>query len=122
MAAATAGVGKVALLPVTRGIEVERLAQAIDAPLQVQSFDALDPVVAENGNRTGLVLISPGTLRRDELDKVLHLLRVSPGPLLGLITYERERDPTTGLRPVFVRGRDEAKDAAGHVGDREPAS
>jgi hypothetical protein len=87
LAAATAGVGKVALVPAKPGLDVEHIARGLDAPLKVEPFDARTSG-GLNGSRSGLVLISPTTLRREELDQVVHLLRVSPGPLLGLVAYE----------------------------------
>jgi len=40
-----------------------------------------------NGTSTGVVLVSPDSLRKSELDDVKELLRVTPGPLLGVLTY-----------------------------------
>jgi hypothetical protein len=40
-----------------------------------------------NGGGMGLALVSPHTLKKTELDEAVHLLRMSPGPLLGVITY-----------------------------------
>ena len=47
-----------------------------------------------NGGGTGLALVSPPTLKKTELDEVRHLLRMSPGPLVGVITYVSAPDPT----------------------------
>jgi capsular polysaccharide biosynthesis protein len=40
---------------------------------------------------TGLVLVSPSVVKKAEIDDVSHLLRVARLPVLGLITYERQR-------------------------------
>lgn len=87
MAAKIAGVGKVGLLPARRDLDLEPLARGLDAGVQVQPFD-FQSSTGQNGSRTGLVLVSPTTLKREELEKVINLLRVSPGPLIGLVTYE----------------------------------
>jgi capsular polysaccharide biosynthesis protein len=47
-----------------------------------------------NGGGTGLVLVSPLTLKKAELDEVMHLLRMSPAPLVGVVTYAEERHAT----------------------------
>jgi len=43
-----------------------------------------------NGAGTGLVVLSPTALKKSELDEVKNLLKVNPGPLLGVVTYTRQ--------------------------------
>jgi hypothetical protein len=52
-----------------------------------------------NGGGTGLVLVSPVALKRNQLVDVNRLLGVSPAPVVGLITYER-RDRAPGQRQL----------------------
>ena len=49
------------------------------------------PVVAStNGaGSTGLVLVAPSTLKRSDLDPIVHLVAMTHWMLLGIITYER---------------------------------
>jgi capsular polysaccharide biosynthesis protein len=54
----------------------------------VRPFD-LHSASLVNGSTTGLVLVSPDALKKAQLDEVKDLLRVSPGPLLGVLTYGR---------------------------------
>jgi uncharacterized protein involved in exopolysaccharide biosynthesis len=47
-----------------------------------------------NGNgQTGLVLVTPSTVRRSELRSVMDWLTFSRSPLIGIITYEWQRIP-----------------------------
>jgi capsular polysaccharide biosynthesis protein len=52
----------------------------------VRPFDIRSDTLA-NGARTGLVVVSPNALKKAELDEVKNLLTMSPGPLLGVLTY-----------------------------------
>jgi uncharacterized protein involved in exopolysaccharide biosynthesis len=58
--------------------------------LRVRPFGLMDGR-SENGN-TALVLVSPSVVKKDEVDEVTHLLRLTGSPLLGLVTYERPRE------------------------------
>src|SRR6266542_3581435 len=62
-------------------------AGAYPAPLRIASFDAEHPPFS-NGSRSGLVLVSPTALKKDELSDVAHLVQASRLPLLGVITYD----------------------------------
>jgi capsular polysaccharide biosynthesis protein len=55
-------------------------------PGTVRAFD-VHSALPVNGSTTGLVLVSPDVLKKAELDEVKELLRVGPGPLLGVLTY-----------------------------------
>jgi capsular polysaccharide biosynthesis protein len=46
---------------------------------------------ATNGNVPGLVLVTPSTIKQAHVAAAVHLLRVSPAPLLGLVTYTPPR-------------------------------
>ena len=70
-------------------------SSGLDALAGSLSVDAADahgtPVM--NGVPTGLVLVAPDTVRRSELADTAHLLRISPAPLLGVITYPSRTRP-----------------------------
>jgi capsular polysaccharide biosynthesis protein len=110
LAAEAAGVDEVALLPVRRDVDLQRLVER----LQSTSANVLDAVPAEGaaGRRsrarirgfslesasavdergaTGLVLLAPSALKRTDVLDVGHLLRVTPMRLLGVITYPPAR-------------------------------
>jgi capsular polysaccharide biosynthesis protein len=53
----------------------------------VRPFDVRTASPSNGSTTTGLVLVSPDVLKKAELDEVKELLRVSPGPLLGVLTY-----------------------------------
>ena len=40
-----------------------------------------------NGSATGVVLVTPSTIKKTQVGATAHLLRVTPAPLLGLVTY-----------------------------------
>jgi uncharacterized protein involved in exopolysaccharide biosynthesis len=63
----------------SNGSKLERSAD-------VRAFDVRSSSLF-NGSATGLVLVSPDALKKNELDEVKELLRVAPGPLLGVVTY-----------------------------------
>jgi uncharacterized protein involved in exopolysaccharide biosynthesis len=56
---------------------------------RVRPFDIRESSLS-NGGGTGLALVFPTALKKTELESVRHLLRVSPGPLLGVVTYRGE--------------------------------
>jgi uncharacterized protein involved in exopolysaccharide biosynthesis len=65
-----------------------------------------------NGGGTGLALVSPPTLKKSELDEVVHLLRMSPGPLVGVITYTPGPGYSSHDRPVVDALPEEARATA----------
>jgi capsular polysaccharide biosynthesis protein len=69
------------------GMEHEAADVAPSSPdFHVRPFNVRQ-LAMSNGGGMGLALVSPSTLKKTELDEVVHLLRMSPGPLLGVITY-----------------------------------
>ena len=97
MATKAAGVKSVGLMAVRPPeLDVPALAKrfatngsnggSLVQPESVRPFD-VESSSLFNGAATGLVLVSPDALKRTELDEVKELLRVAPGPLLGVITY-----------------------------------
>jgi hypothetical protein len=52
-----------------------------------------------NGGGGGLVLVSPLTLKKEDLVEANRLLELSRLPVLGLITYDGER-PRRSAQPV----------------------
>jgi uncharacterized protein involved in exopolysaccharide biosynthesis len=116
LAARARNVRNIGLVAARRDIDLEGLAQRMDAvwfdaPLiaslvggngaeheaeegppsspefHVRPF-SVRQLAMSNGGGMGLALVSPPTLKKTELDEVMHLLRMSPGPLVGVITYE----------------------------------
>jgi len=61
----------------------------------VKPFDFYSDALG-NGAGTGLVVLSPIALKKSELDEVKNLLKVNPGPLLGVVTYTRPSPPRKG--------------------------
>jgi capsular polysaccharide biosynthesis protein len=61
---------------------------------RVGPFDLHNPSL--NGGGTGLVLVSPTKLKKADFAEISHLLRVTPVPLLGLITYTNRRSLLVG--------------------------
>jgi capsular polysaccharide biosynthesis protein len=58
------------------------------------AIDVLDlRTWSPNGGGTGLILVSPSTLKRDQLVDINRLLQISRAPIIGLITYEPGRTP-----------------------------
>jgi hypothetical protein len=64
-------------------------------PIRVFGTEA--PAI-QNGGSTGLVVVAPATMMKDQLADTKHLLRVSPAPLLGVIVLGRPARPRRGLR------------------------
>jgi capsular polysaccharide biosynthesis protein len=54
---------------------------------RIRAYDLDRATEATNGNVSGLVLVSPAAVKKTDVAAVEHLLRVSPSPLLGLVTY-----------------------------------
>jgi hypothetical protein len=112
LAADAAELGSVALLPAQSHLDFEPLAQALNASpsvggaatngnggddghrraLHVVPFRAENPP-ANNGRRSGLVVVSPTVLKKRDLTAIPHLLRATHLPLVGVITYA---EPRTG--------------------------
>jgi hypothetical protein len=98
LAAETAGLKNLALLAAMPDSDVEALAEQLEAnsaregaladrsPLRIRPFSLEDPA-EHDPSETGLVLLSPDTIKKAELEDVHHLLRVMPLRVLGLITY-----------------------------------
>jgi hypothetical protein len=58
-------------------------------PRQEVSIDVFDlRTWSPNGGGTGLVLVSPISLKKNQLDDINRVLVVSRAPVIGLITYE----------------------------------
>lgn len=120
LAAKARGVRDIGLLPIRRNLDVRRLAELLDehsvaAPVlasvvgspagpqaetviediarcRIRPFDVRSSTLGRNGRATGLVLVSPTAIKKTELDEIKHLLRMSPGPVVGLITYASAHD------------------------------
>jgi capsular polysaccharide biosynthesis protein len=60
--------------------------------VQIRPFGTDYPFSA-NGAGTGVAVVAPLLLRRSQIVKLNHLLRVLPAPVLGLITYRPSRPP-----------------------------
>ena len=97
LATKAAGVKNVGLMAAGDEIDVPALAQRFDLNSNgrpkaqsghVQAFDARSAALA-NGAPTGLVLVSPHSLKRAELEEAKDLLSVSQRPLLGVLTCAR---------------------------------
>jgi hypothetical protein len=55
---------------------------------------------ATNGSAPGLVLVTPSTVKKTDVAAATHLLRVSPAPLLGLVTYTPPRSLVGRIRSI----------------------
>jgi capsular polysaccharide biosynthesis protein len=140
LAAKAAGVRNIGLLPTRRDLDLESLAARLDAAsaaapalasvvgsgagpraeavpdgptFRIRPFDIRDSAMSSNRGGTGLVLVSPTTLKKTELDEIKHLLRMSPGPLVGLLTYTPAHDHQTAI------GDDHAFVPDEHILDRD---
>jgi capsular polysaccharide biosynthesis protein len=67
------------------------VANGVRPDLKVTPFDVHSPLFG-NGSRTGLILVSPTALKKSDLIDASHLLRITPLPLIGLITFVPSRD------------------------------
>lgn len=70
---------------------------------RIRPFGVLDG--RTDASQAALVLVSPSVAMKEEIDEVSHLLRVAGSPLLGLITYERPREPRPRLNLSALRAR-----------------
>ena len=134
LAASARGVDSIGLVAARRGLDLDGLAKRMDAvgfsssvltslvggtageagaeegapsstSFRVRPFNA-QQLALSNGGATGLVLVSPPALKKTELDDVMHLLRMSPAPLVGVITYSpqpghQQRGRTASDRPLI---------------------
>jgi uncharacterized protein involved in exopolysaccharide biosynthesis len=116
LAASTRGVRNIGLVAARRDLNIDGLAERLHAaqfhapllaslvggPQGVEEVALSSPVfhvrpfnvqelALSNGGEMGLALVTPSTLKKSELDQVMHLLRMSPGPLLGVITYTNHK-------------------------------
>jgi capsular polysaccharide biosynthesis protein len=65
-----------------------------DPSIPIRVFGVDVPAI-KNSGATGLVVVVPATMKKERLAGTKHLLRVSPAPLLGVITH----------RPAGPKGR-----------------
>ena len=63
-----------------------------DASLPIPVFGTDGPAI-RNGGATGLVVVAPATMKKEQLADTKHLLRVSAAPLLGVIAQRRPARP-----------------------------
>lgn len=71
-----------------------------EVPYRIRAFDP--QTVLLNGAHIGIVVVSPDRVAKSELSDTMHLLRVTPGSVLGVVTY---RQPTrVGLWDRFRSG------------------
>jgi uncharacterized protein involved in exopolysaccharide biosynthesis len=94
LAAASAGVGKVTLVPVGPEVDVVPLARRLGLntgsyPVVVRAFAPSRE--SANGAGSGLVLVLPTNVRRADLIDAGHLLEVVHVRVIGLITYKDSR-------------------------------
>ena len=94
LAAASAGIGKVTLVPVGPEVDVGPLARRLGFgaegyPLAVRAFAPSRE--SANGAGSGLVLVLPTNVRRTDLIDAGHLLDVVHVRVIGLITYKASR-------------------------------
>jgi hypothetical protein len=73
------------------------------ARVRIRPFGLLEGR-SDNGN-TVLVLVSPNVVKKDDVDEVTHLLRLTGAPLLGLITYARPRERRSRFDVSALRKR-----------------
>jgi capsular polysaccharide biosynthesis protein len=56
-------------------------------PCRIHAFHLGRAAAVVNGSGSGLVLVTPSTIKKADVGATAHLLRVTPAPLLGLVTY-----------------------------------
>jgi uncharacterized protein involved in exopolysaccharide biosynthesis len=92
LAARARHVESIGLVGARPGLDLDPLVEAASAHAptpQVRPFNAQQLAVS-NGGGMGLVIVSPPVLKKSELDDIVHLLRMSPAPLAGVVTYSPE--------------------------------
>jgi capsular polysaccharide biosynthesis protein len=60
-------------------------------PCRIHVFHLGRAAAVVNGNASGLVLVTPSTMKKSDVGASAHLLRITPAPLLGLVTYAPPR-------------------------------
>ena len=99
LASHAAGVRNIGLLPVRKNVDLPRLAEqlggheqqgvtVLEPGQQIRPFDIRSSALV-NGGGTGLVVVAPDAPKKAELNEIQHLLTLTPGPLLGVVTYTR---------------------------------
>jgi len=96
LASKAAGVHNIGLLPLRKGVDLPHLAEQLGEPearghtkiRRIGAFDVSNATLV-NGGGTGLVVVAPNAPKKAELDEIRNLLRLTPGPLLGVVTYTR---------------------------------
>jgi capsular polysaccharide biosynthesis protein len=106
-----AHVAKIDLLGIGSTVDLALIAGALDSAVATQGGDGLAVTGAEQpttasraitvrpfglrevaeGKGTGLAVIAPAILKRSELADAMRLLRTTPWPLLGVMTYKPSR-------------------------------
>ncbi len=104
LAAEAAGLEAIALFPAVSDVDLARFAERL-AAMPARAADQAGSSALTNGARgalqirpfsvqhpsadvQGLVLVAPNRMKKDKLIDVTHLLRLTPVPLLGLVTYD----------------------------------
>lgn len=62
-----------------------------EAPYRIRAFDP--ETVLMNGSHIGVVVVSPDRVAKSTLEAAMHLLRVTPGSVLGVVTYRQPPRP-----------------------------
>jgi len=98
LASKAAGVHNIGLLPLRRGVDLPHLAEQLGGTGEdgaghasrgrIGLFDVSSTTLV-NGGGTGLVVVAPDAPKKAELEEIRNLLRLTPGPLLGVVTYNR---------------------------------
>ena len=117
LAAEAAEIDEVGLIAITpEEVNLRQMAERLQAnpgfgsgsrasrhapPVRVRGLTHASPAAADDVGATGLVVVSPHAVKKAALTDLGHLLRVTPLPVLGLITYRRARAP----RPIRRNAR-----------------
>jgi hypothetical protein len=122
LVARSAMVERVGLLAAVPGLDVRGLGGWLQGSraaggLQVRELDLSRPS-ANGDSPQGLVLVSPSTIKRADLDAAGELLHTTTQPLLGLITY----DPAAGAGAANSWVRVPKARARGSRSSRTPAA
>ena len=97
LASKAAGVRNIGLLPLRQNVDLPHLADQLLGPdeegataressQQIRPFDIRSSALV-NGGGTGLVVVAPDAPKKAELEDIRHILKLAPGPLLGVVTY-----------------------------------
>jgi len=107
LASKAAGVHSIGLLPLRKGLDLPHLAEQLGgaddhggidgSSRRIRPFDVSSSTLV-NGGTTGLVVVAPNAPKKAELEEIRHLLKLTPGPLLGVVTYTGGSAPRRGLR------------------------